>query len=440
MPIPPWAIELLRRSVSDVASKTSPETIDRIRTQATSILNDIPAAAAKTVDSVMSATESRRDAVRQWAKTYTSKSREVINGSGVLIDPPAPIGEATPNGETAFAGNNVAPFSPGTTIDADVLEAGMEFFDGGRVAGPGLARWCDSLLPKITGGTSLGEPVAMTIIDRFHAAVAMIPTLSPLSLSLHRSQAVALPGGGNVPDLVSSLGFSFEEFGSIGGPQISDYAGRPPTSTVFVGNPPAERMVGQGIRIDVLPVALASSCEIDVPTISRSFASGADVVIAAIGGLIGGPDTGVIVGRASAIDRLRCHRLSKLFQADIASVAMTLAALSRNPGDVADSAVSRMQLSIENLQSRAERISTRLMGTDAPIQTRITEEPAFVAGGMFPVPSRQIAVSIEGQSGQSVSETFRNRDPSVLTQTINHEAIIDLRWISPGQDAGIEIT
>lgn len=426
MPIPSWAVELLRRSVTDMASRTNPETIDRIRSQATAILNDLPAAAARTVDSVMSATETRREEVRQWAKHYTSKSREVVNATGLLIDPPQCC--------SADRGGTLAI---GTAVDADVLEAGMEFFDGSRIAGPGLANWSESVLPKLTGGVSIGEPLAMEITNRFVSAVALIPTLSTLPLVLHRSEAVPLPGGGNVPDLVSSLGFAFEEFGSISGAESADYAGRGPIATVFVGDPPPQRLVGQGLRVDVLPVAVVSPCELNIPTIERSLISGADVVIAAIGGLIGGPGTGVIVGRASAIDSLRRHRLSSLFKADLAATAMTLAALTRDPIDVLDSAVSRMSITVENLQSRAQRMATRLAGSDESIRTRITQEPALIASGMFPLASRQLVISIEGKSGQWIAEKLRGNEPSVLASSNDDEAIIDLRWMSPSQDASV---
>ena len=426
MALPPWTIELLRRSVSDVAAKANPEAIDRIRNQATAILSDIPAAAARTVDSVMSATESRRESVRRWTRTYTAKSREVVNATGVLIDPP---------------GNpSTSPGAIGCGIDADVLEAGLEFLDRSRVVGPGLSAWQDSVLQRIVSDNDVqsarASSLAIAVLPSLPAAVSLIPAMTDLPVRLHRSQAMTLPGGGNVPDLITSLGFPVTEFGSISGWADGD-GDQTPAATVFVGPTPTQRRLGEGLRVDVLPVVTVGDNELGVPTIAGSFTAGADLVIAAIGGLIGGPDTAAVIGPVAAIERLGSHRTAKLFRTTAADVAMTLAALSRDPADVPGSAVSRASISIENLQSRADRIATRLRGNRAPVQTDVRASTAHVAGDQYPIASCQIAVRIEGQTGQQIAAMMQNDDPTVWVAHEEDSAIIDLRWVAPEQDASI---
>ena len=67
MALPPWTIELLRRGLSDVARRASePETLEKLKTQATEILQDLPQTAARGIDAVMRSAEAGKKTVQRW--------------------------------------------------------------------------------------------------------------------------------------------------------------------------------------------------------------------------------------------------------------------------------------------------------------------------------------------------------------------------------------
>ena len=71
MALPPWTIELLRRGINDVARKASePETIEKIKKQATEILNDLPQTAAKSIDAMMRTAEAEENSQALVAKAH----------------------------------------------------------------------------------------------------------------------------------------------------------------------------------------------------------------------------------------------------------------------------------------------------------------------------------------------------------------------------------
>ena len=87
MALPPWTIELLRRGINDVARKASePETIEKIKKQATEILNDLPQTAAKSIDAMMRTAEAGKKTVERWSRKHTTLSVPLLNGSGVLMN------------------------------------------------------------------------------------------------------------------------------------------------------------------------------------------------------------------------------------------------------------------------------------------------------------------------------------------------------------------
>ena len=54
MALPPWTVELLRRGITDVARKASePQTLAKIKSQATEILQELPESAARGIDAMM---------------------------------------------------------------------------------------------------------------------------------------------------------------------------------------------------------------------------------------------------------------------------------------------------------------------------------------------------------------------------------------------------
>jgi L-seryl-tRNA(Ser) seleniumtransferase len=422
MPLPPWAAELLRRSISDVASRANPETLDKIKTQIKDAVEQLPSLAARGIDTLMQAGQVGRESVRQWARTHTAVSVPFLNATGKLMHENASV-----------------PLSSG------VIGIGLDFIDGTRVPGPGLDTLRARAISQLNIKPSLGS-FDFAVANHLSAAIAAIPCLiGDRKLILHRSQAHSIAHQASVPDLIASLGFAFTEVGSIDGIAEDDFRGHSNYAAVAVDSTVTASSLGSGLKINVLPIATALSGTQGFASIERSIADGYDIVITTPQGLMAGPSTGLIVGVADAIQRLTNHRLWRLLEPDFTNVAMTTWALAesggshsmaapREPGDDA-LPTGLLDVSEENLKSRAERMALRFGGDDSVASTRVTDRPATLDGtDQFQIASRQVNLRIKGETARQTIQRWMKLDTAVFATLHDDEVSIDLRWIPASRD------
>ena len=80
MALPPWTIEVLRRGLTDVARKASePQTLEKIRSQATEMLQELPQTAARGIDAVLRTAEAGKRSVEQWSRKHTALAIPMLN-------------------------------------------------------------------------------------------------------------------------------------------------------------------------------------------------------------------------------------------------------------------------------------------------------------------------------------------------------------------------
>jgi L-seryl-tRNA(Ser) seleniumtransferase len=426
MPLPPWATELLRRSISDVAARANPETIDKIKSQIKDAVEQIPSLAARGIDTLMQAGQAGRESVRQWARSHTAISVPFLNATGKLIHD-----------------NTNVPLSAG------VIGIGLDFIDGTRMPGPGFETLRSRAISQLNIKSSLGS-FDFAVANHFSTAIAAIPCLiGDQKLVLHRSQAHSLANQSSVPDLIASLGFSFTEVGSIDAMSADDFQGYSDYATVAVDGKVAASSLGTGLKINVLPIATALQNTHSIASIEQSIADGYDIVITTPRGLMAGPSTGLIVGNADAIEKLKSHRLWRLLEADLANFAMTTKALAEACGahwtagesdtesnTAADSLPIRLLgVAEENLRSRADRMALRFGGDDSVASVRVTDRSAtFDGSDRCVIPSRQVNVRLKGETAEQTIQRWSKLDTAILVTRHDDEVSIDLRWIPAARD------
>lgn len=418
MALPPWTIEVLRRGLSDVARKASePQTLEKIKSQASEILHDLPQTAARGIDAVLRTAEAGKRNVERWSRKHTAIAIPMLNASGVLMH----------------------PFGTGVALSDKVTEVGRELMAGDVIQGETeharLAKRVQKLLPS--GDHSL------LITANFSAALTAFSLLvQRRQLVVHRGHAVGLPGGVALPEAFGMLVPVIHEVGSINRIDAHDFDGLDPFCAILAdgGDRPVELLDlsgHDGKQAVVLPVATLAQCEQEsIPSAESTLAAGADFVMMPGDGLAGGPCCGLLIGPTAEIEWILRSTAWPTLRASDAVQGMMVVALE-------EAAASPEQLPVralvstgeENLRGRAERLATRLSAADAVRTCQITAEDArLTADGRWRFPSRQLSLQHQSLSAEEWAEQLREEIPSIEAAVEAEQLRIDLRWIAPADD------
>ena len=168
-----------------------------------------------------------------------------------------------------------------------------------------------------------------------------------------RGQLVEIGGGFRVPDVIAQAGARLVEVGTTNRTRLADYerALGPDTGAILRVHQSNFRQLGF-----VEDVAIEALCALGVPVIDdvgsgalgravrrarvrRSVAAGAALVCFSGDKLLGGPQAGLLVGRAAAVEAARTHPLARALRIDKLSLAALEATLrlhrdapERDPG------------------------------------------------------------------------------------------------------------
>ncbi len=162
----------------------------------------------------------------------------------------------------------------------------------------------------------------------------------------------------------------------------------------------------------------------DEPTAAASVAAGADLVCFSGDKLLGGPQAGIVVGRAALVERLRRHPLQRALRAD----KLTLAALEGTLSLLADPERARREIPVlrmldeplEGIRGRAERLAGLIGG-------EVEETVARVGGGALPLaelPSAACAVEEE------LGAELRVGEPPVVGIVRDGRLLLDARTLT----------
>jgi L-seryl-tRNA(Ser) seleniumtransferase len=164
-----------------------------------------------------------------------------------------------------------------------------------------------------------------------------------------------------------------------------------------------------------------------------------DVVCFSGDKLLGGPQAGIIAGRAELVDRLRTHPLMRALRVDKITLAVLEATLAEYAaGRAADTVpVQRMlHTTAEEIESRAQALAAILAANGWRVA--LISGSSAVGGGSAPgVQLPTVLVSIErgGESAGATEQWLRSLDPPVIARIEHDRVLLDLRTVLPDQDA-----
>ena len=366
----------------------------------------------------------------------------VLNATGVVIH--TNLGRAPVSAETAAA-MAAASGAVALELDPETNER------GGRM--DEIAR-----LMRLLCGAE-----ATLVVNNCAAATLLVlsAVAAGRKVVVSRGEAVEIGGGFRVPDVLRQSGAVLAEVGTTNRTYARDYLAATDDQTAaylkvhasnfrMVGFTHAasigelaeiarERGVallddlGSGALLDTAAFGLGSE-----PTFSDSLGQGSDLVMASGDKLVGGPQAGIIVGRASWVERVARHPLARAVRADktcLAGLAATLRHYAR--GEAIETVpVWRMIAAPEaTLQVRAEALGAALR------ERGVVAEPvasvATVGGGSLPgetLPSRAVAVDAAGAGVDELARRLRTGDPGVFGRIERGRLLLDLRTVLPEDD------
>jgi L-seryl-tRNA(Ser) seleniumtransferase len=368
--------------------------------------------------------------------------RPVINASGVILQ--TNLGRA-PLSQAALAAMQ-AVAAGYSNLEYD-LEAGERGSRSVHLA---------SLLCRLSGAEA-----ALAVNNN---AAAVYLALSALAAGreviVSRGQAVEIGGGFRIPDVLRQSGAALVEVGTTNRTYLQDYAAaigertallmRIHTSnfrlTGFVHETSLAELaalgrargvpvlddLGSGTLLPTAPYGLAPE-----PTVQESVAAGADLVTFSGDKLLGGPQAGLIVGRAALVERLRRHPLARALRVDkttIAGLEATLLAYLRGRATEEIPVWRMIAADIAGLRARAGRLAAAL----GPGRAEVVASSAAVGGGSLPgetLPSA--AVALPGSDPDRLAARLRRGDPPVVGRIAEGRVLLDMRSVLPEQDEAL---
>ncbi len=304
---------------------------------------------------------------------------------------------------------------------------------------------------------------AAALIERLAGApgIAVNNNAAAVFLALHelaaggevvvsRGELIEIGDGFRIPDIMSRSGAIVREVGTTNRTRIGDYrdAINERTRLLFRVHPSNFRITGFTARPELrelaalgrergLPVYedLGSGCVVDLspfgvdePLVSDSLKAGADLVSFSGDKLLGGPQAGILAGKAEIVSRLRRNplfralRLDKMIYQALETTLRHL--LLERWGQVPALAMIRQPAS--EIRTRAEALLARL----PELRAGVVEGSSVIGGGATPeqsIPTWLIA--IECADVVECEQKLRHGDPPVVARIEDEKLMIDLRTV-----------
>jgi L-seryl-tRNA(Ser) seleniumtransferase len=389
-------------------------------------------------------------AARAWlAADSQPRLRRVVNATGVIVH--TNLGRAPLADSARAAVASVAEGYSNLEWDAD---RGVR---GSRQA------HVDELMRELTGAE------AAVVVNNCAGAVllAAAALAGGRELIVSRGQLVEIGGSFRVPDVVAQSGARLIEVGTTNRTRLDDYARAVGDATGaimrahqsnfrtigFVEEPSVEELCSLGVPVidDVGSGALAEGVPelSDEPAVKRSVAAGAAVVCFSGDKLLGGPQAGLMVGRADAIAACSSHPLARALRIDKLSLAALEATLRlyRDPQEaLREIPVLRMLVAGESaLVARAEAMAAGISAArsrsfspgdqdlDLAERARVIRASAKVGGGALPLLELEgpvCAVDPGEMGADELARRLRSGQPPVVGRTRDGWLLLDPRTLT----------
>ena len=409
---------------------------------------------------VLDAVRSAVDAVRntggahqteqQWVDSIASavrrstqlSLRRVINATGVVLHTNlgrAPLADAAVRAIEEIAGG----FS-NLEYDIETGERGSRYSH------------CVGLLRQLTGAED-----ALVVNN---CAAAMVLALNALAqrkeVLVSRGELVEIGGSFRIPDIMARSGAKLVEVGTTNRTHDDDYrrAITPKTAAIvkvhrsnfaiegFTSDVSVDRLafiaaehglpvihdLGSGLMLSLDAYGLAGE-----PTARTALASGPTLVLMSGDKLLGGPQSGIILGASSSVAKLRKNPFARAMRVDkltLSALEATLRLYLEPERALKEIPVLAMlTASPSEIEERAHSVARTLR--QGGVEADVTPTRASVGGGAFPtaeIPSAGVALA---RPAVETEEKLRRGEPPVIGRIVDGKVVLDLRSVLPREDS-----
>ncbi|MEX1187484.1 MAG: L-seryl-tRNA(Sec) selenium transferase [Gemmatimonadaceae bacterium] len=373
--------------------------------------------------------------------------RPVINATGVVLH--TNLGRAPLAPAAIRAMREIAGGFSNLEYDLETGERGSRYTH------------CVQLLREITGCED-----ALVVNNCAAALVLAVDTFArDRDVIISRGELVEIGGSFRIPDIMRRGGARLVEVGTTNRTHLADYeeAITGDTGAIikvhrsnfsisgFTAEVPVEQLAALG-RDRGVPVVhdLGSGLLLHLdehglkgePTASDALRAGADVVTLSGDKLLGGPQAGIMLGKADVIERLRTNPLARALRVD----KLTISALGATLALYRDPAVALREIPVlamlsaapavleERARAIAEKLRARGVGCD------VAPSEASVGGGAFPEAVLQsFAVALRGDA-TILEKALRGAEPPVIGRVRNERLLLDMRSVLSHDDEALAAT
>jgi len=371
--------------------------------------------------------------------------RPVVNATGVILHTNlgrAPLAAAAAQAAAAIAGRySTLEFDPRT---------------GRRGRRHDLV---SDLLRYLTGAE------AAAVVNNCAAAVLLM--LAALAkgkeVIVARGELVEIGGGFRMPDVMRLSGARMVEVGTTNRTRAEDYAAAitPRTAAIMkvhasnfqvIGFTESVELkalaeiarqhkvlllhdLGSGSLLETAPYGLAEE-----PRIQDSIRSGADLVACSGDKLLGGPQAGLLLGRAALVERAMKHQLARAVRVDKLTLAALIATLDLYlTQSLAGLPVwDMLGASAESIAARARAWQSRLIERGAAVEVVAAE--STVGGGSLPgerLATTALAITPARGGATDLLRRLREHEPPVIGRIVEERVLLDPRTVLPDEDDAI---
>jgi L-seryl-tRNA(Ser) seleniumtransferase len=326
-------------------------------------------------------------------------------------------------------------------------------------------RHVEGLLRELTGAE------AATVANNNAAATVLI--LNTLAqgkeVIVSRGQLVEIGGSFRMPDVMKTSGAILREVGTTNKTHLRDYeeAIGETTGAIlrvhhsnyrivgFAEEPGIEELVelgrkksvpvvddlGSGALVDLKEYGLATE-----PLVQASVRAGADIACFSGDKLIGGPQSGIIVGKAEWIQKIKKNPLARAFRCgklSLAALEATLKLFLMPENLKANHPIYRMLAwTPEELGRRAKKVAANLRKSlPADVGITVEDSGSQVGSGAVPVetiPTKVLAVASRTLSADGLAAKLRRLSPPIFARISKDAILLDFRTIQPDEDSLVE--